>query len=225
VAELTGLLDLTGWPKGMRVIARKERPHPGTQLRITDTDSMRVTAFATNTARGGQLADLELRHRRRRARAEDRIRGAKDTGLTNLPLHDFDQNRIWCALVSLAWELTAWLQTSPWPGTRPALGAQTAPATAVLRRRTTRRLQSPHRAAPASHRCVERPTLRHAAPATRPPRPQRLTTRPVPTTLATPRPVEPAPHRATSERLSHRSPRINQQPAPDTTRQAATANS
>jgi hypothetical protein len=29
VAELTGLLDLTGWPPGMRVIARKERPHPG----------------------------------------------------------------------------------------------------------------------------------------------------------------------------------------------------
>ena len=31
VAELTGLLDLTGWPTGMRVIARKERPHPGAQ--------------------------------------------------------------------------------------------------------------------------------------------------------------------------------------------------
>ena len=89
--------------------ASKERPHPGAQLRITDTDGHRVTAFATNTARG-QLADLELRHRRR-ARAEDRIRCAKDTGLTNLPLHDFDQNRIWCALVALACELTAWLQT------------------------------------------------------------------------------------------------------------------
>ncbi|MGH3839099.1 MAG: IS1380 family transposase [Pseudonocardiaceae bacterium] len=109
VAELTGLLDLSSWPKGMRVIVRKERPHPGAQLRITDVDGMRVTAFATNTARG-QLADLELRHRRR-ARAEDRIRCAKDTGLTNLPLHDFAQNRIWCALVALACELTAWLQT------------------------------------------------------------------------------------------------------------------
>jgi hypothetical protein len=35
VAELTGLLDLTAWPAGMRVIARKERPHPGAQLRLT----------------------------------------------------------------------------------------------------------------------------------------------------------------------------------------------
>ena len=85
-----------------------ERPHPGAQLRFTDADGLRVTAFATNTARG-QLADLELRHRRR-ARCEDRIRSAKDTGLTNLPLHDMDQNRIWCALIALACELTAWLQ-------------------------------------------------------------------------------------------------------------------
>jgi RNA-directed DNA polymerase len=29
VAELTGLLDLSSWPAGMRVIVRKERPHPG----------------------------------------------------------------------------------------------------------------------------------------------------------------------------------------------------
>jgi Transposase DDE domain group 1 len=113
VAELTSLLDLSGWPPGMRVIARKERPHPGAQLRLTDVDGHRITAFATNT-RTGQLPDLELRHRRR-ARAEDRIRNAKDTGLTNLPLHDFDQNRIWCALVGLAAELTAWMQLLAFP--------------------------------------------------------------------------------------------------------------
>ena len=108
VTEATGLLDLGSWPAGMRVIIRKGRPHPGAQLRITDHDGNRVTAFATNTPRG-QLADLELRHRRR-ARCEDRIRIAKDSGLRNLPLHDFDQNRIWLAIVALAVELTAWLQ-------------------------------------------------------------------------------------------------------------------
>ncbi len=108
VADVTGLLDLKSWPAGMRVIVRKERPHPGAQLRITDADGHRVTAFATNTSRG-QLADLELRHRRR-ARCEDRIRNSKDTGLANLPLHDFAQNQVWCALVALAVELTAWMQ-------------------------------------------------------------------------------------------------------------------
>ena len=109
VADATGLLNLSSWPKGMRVIIRSERPHPGAQLRITDIDGNRITAFATNTARG-QLADLELRHRRR-ARAEDRIRCSKDTGLMNLPLHSLAQNAIWCAIVALAVELTAWLQT------------------------------------------------------------------------------------------------------------------
>jgi len=112
VVEVTGLLDLSRWPEGMRVIVRRERPHPGAQLRLTDHDGNRLTAFATNTAPGGprrQLADLELRHRRR-ARAEDRIRTAKDTGLRNLPLHELDQNRIWCAIVALACELTAWAQ-------------------------------------------------------------------------------------------------------------------
>jgi hypothetical protein len=108
VAELTGLLDLTGWPEGMRVIVRKERPHPGAQLRFTDIDGHRFTCFATDTRRG-QLADLELRHRRR-ARCEDRIRAAKDTGLRNLPLHGFTQNQVWCELVAMACELTAWMQ-------------------------------------------------------------------------------------------------------------------
>jgi hypothetical protein len=108
VAELTGLLDLSSWPEGMRVIVRKERPHPGAQLRFTDIGGHRFTCFATD-ARTGQLADLELRHRRR-ARCEDRIRAAKDTGLRNLPLHGFAQNQIWCELVAMASELTAWMQ-------------------------------------------------------------------------------------------------------------------
>jgi hypothetical protein len=108
VAELTGLLDLSSWPEGMRVIIRRERPHPGAQVRFTDTGGHRFTCFATD-AKTGQLAGLELRHRRR-ARCEDRIRAAKDTGLRNLPLHGFAQNQIWCELVAMACELLAWVQ-------------------------------------------------------------------------------------------------------------------
>lgn len=112
LVEITDVLAahglLQGYPPGMRVIVRRERPHPGAQLRFDDVDGYRLTAFATNTSRG-QLADLELRHRRR-ARCEDRIRVAKDTGLTNLPLQGFDQNRIWLAIVQLALDTTAWMQ-------------------------------------------------------------------------------------------------------------------
>ena len=108
VADITGMLDLDGWPAGMRVIVRKERPHPGAQLRFTDIDGHRFTCFATD-AKKGQLADLELRHRRR-ARCEDRIRCAKDTGLRNLPLKGFAANQLWCEIVALACELLAWTQ-------------------------------------------------------------------------------------------------------------------
>jgi len=109
------MLDLQTWQPGMRVIIRAERPHPGAQLRFTDLDGNRLTAFVTNTTRG-QLADLELRHRRR-ARCEDRIRNAKDTGLRNLPLTAFAQNQIWIAVVQLATELTSWLQMLALTGT------------------------------------------------------------------------------------------------------------
>lgn len=114
VAELTGWLPATfkGWPPKMRVIARRERPHPGAQLRITDHEGWRITVFATNT-RGGRLAELEVTHRLR-ARAEDRIRNLKDTGATNLPLHAFDKNQLWLELAQLAAELLAWTQLLAW---------------------------------------------------------------------------------------------------------------
>lgn len=115
VAELTRWLPetFTGWPAGMRVIARREEPHVGAQLRITDADGWRITVFATNT-RGGRLADLEVRHRLR-ARAEDRIRTLKDTGATNLPLHSFAKNELWLELAQLAAELLVWTQLLAWP--------------------------------------------------------------------------------------------------------------
>lgn len=100
-------MDLQARPKGMRVIVRRERPHSGAQLRFDDVGGYRLTAFATNTSRG-QLADLEVRHRSR-ARCEDRIRAAKDSGLRNLPLKTFARNRIWCQIIALASEIMAWM--------------------------------------------------------------------------------------------------------------------
>jgi hypothetical protein len=106
VAELTGNI-LDGWPTGMRLIVRKERPHPGAQLRLTDADGMRLTCFATNTT-SRPIAELELRHRLR-ARAEDRIRAARATGLRNLPLHHTAQNQVWLEIVQIALDLLAWM--------------------------------------------------------------------------------------------------------------------
>ena len=110
VAEATSLVNLAAWPARTRLILRKERPHPGAQLRFTDIDGMRVTAFITDTPPGavpGQLAGLELRHRQH-ARVEDRIRQAKAAGLANLPCHDFQSNAAWLEIVLAAADLVAW---------------------------------------------------------------------------------------------------------------------
>jgi hypothetical protein len=108
------------WPAGMRVIARRERPHPGAQLRLTDEDGWRITCFATNTTGPGwTLPVLEMRHRQR-ARAEDRIRGLKDTGMRNLPFHGFAANQIWLEIAALATELLVWTQSLAWNTDTPA---------------------------------------------------------------------------------------------------------
>ncbi len=116
IADITGMLDLSAWPAGMRVIVRKEVPHDGAQLRITDIDGHRYTAIATNQKKG-QLAVLEVRHRLR-ARCEDRIRNAKDTGFANLPFKSFTANELWCHVVMLAAEIMAWTQMVAFTGTK-----------------------------------------------------------------------------------------------------------
>ncbi|MFI1769238.1 transposase [Streptomyces sp. NPDC020800] len=99
---------LNGWPKGMRLIVRKERPHPGAQLSFTDADGLRLTCFATSPP-GPPIAGLEVRHRRR-ARCEDCIRGAHDTGLPNFPCTASRRTRSGWRSSSSPWTC--------WPGCR-----------------------------------------------------------------------------------------------------------
>jgi hypothetical protein len=109
VVELTGMLDLTKWPDGMRIIVRRERPHPGAQLSLfEEADGWRYQAVATNTSTG-QLAFLEARHRAH-ARVEDRIRHAKDSGLGRFPSREFTINQAWTMLTTIAADLIAWLR-------------------------------------------------------------------------------------------------------------------
>jgi hypothetical protein len=103
VAELTDRLDLSRWPEGSRVIVRRERPHPGAQLSFTDHDGHRFQTFLTDQT-DEDIAALERRHRAR-ARVEDRIRAAKDCGLSKLPFRDFDANAVWLELALAAQDL------------------------------------------------------------------------------------------------------------------------
>jgi hypothetical protein len=113
VAELTGLMDLSRWGEGARLICRRERPHPGAQLSMFDcSEGYRHTCFITNaieTENDAAVAVLELRHRGH-ARVEDRVRNWKDCGLQNLPFASFTQNLTWLAASLVAGSLLAWAQ-------------------------------------------------------------------------------------------------------------------
>ena len=61
------------------------------------------------TDQAGDAVALEARHRAR-ARVEDRIRAAKDTGLENLPFREFAPNVVWLELVLVAQDIIAWSQ-------------------------------------------------------------------------------------------------------------------
>ena len=106
VIELTELFDLSAWGDRTRLFARRERPHPGAQLTLFDTEEgARHQCFITNSQ--GEIAALELRHRGH-ARVEDRLRDAKAMGLENLPFRDVVPNNAWLQLVLCAMDLMAW---------------------------------------------------------------------------------------------------------------------
>jgi Transposase DDE domain group 1 len=122
VTELTGLLrggpggdQLAGWPAGMRVFARRERPHPGAQLTLFEAeDGWRYSLWASNVPaalRGwrGQLGYIDAVHRVH-ARAGDRIRTGKDCRIGRFPSHDFAINSAWLAASLIAATLLAWLK-------------------------------------------------------------------------------------------------------------------
>ncbi|AEK38177.1 transposase for insertion sequence element [Corynebacterium variabile DSM 44702] len=115
VADITGLLstgkpgeygiNLDSLPPGTRVIVRVDYPAEGCQLRITDINGRRVTAFITNS--GGQPQVLDLRHRGR-GRCDQRIKDAKDLGFLAVPHHSISANRVWMHAVFLAGVLSTW---------------------------------------------------------------------------------------------------------------------
>lgn len=107
VCELTDI-DLSSWAPGTRAICRRERPHPGAQLKFTDLNGYRFQVFITDQ-QDDDIVQLEVRHRGR-ARVENRIRCGKATGLENLPFHDFRANRNWLELILAAQDLIAFFQ-------------------------------------------------------------------------------------------------------------------
>jgi hypothetical protein len=120
ICEITHLVsdvfDATrAWPTGLRMIARRELPHPGAQLTFTDIDGHRYQVFVTDLA-DTDIAYLEALYRGR-GRVERQICDTKATGLTNLPSHSFAINHAWLQLVLSAHDLLAWTRLLALAGT------------------------------------------------------------------------------------------------------------
>jgi len=148
VAELTDRMDLSAWPTGSRLIVRRERPHPGAQLSFTDHEGHRFQVILTDQP-GTDIAALERRHRAR-ARVEDRIRAAKQTGLEKLPFRDFAPNEVWLELVLIAQELIFYTQTLSLEGELAPLRAEDAALPAAARRGAPGLPRPPGAPAPAA---------------------------------------------------------------------------
>lgn len=107
VAELTDLIDLSGWPEGTRFIVRREPLHPGAQTSLFPSLEFRFWGHYTD--RAGSAVDADM-HMRAHAHVEDHIRRLKASGLERFPFTDLDANRAWMALVCFAADLVRWFQ-------------------------------------------------------------------------------------------------------------------
>ena len=140
VVELTALLrehpdgdQLANWPQDLRIICRREKPHPGAQLSLFEAiDGWRYQLLATNTPHT-TAQFLQARHRPH-ARVEDTIRTGKHTGLGHLPSTSIEINRAWCVAATIACDLLCCYGccacTDHWPAPNPrpcATGCCTPP--------------------------------------------------------------------------------------------------
>ncbi len=107
VAELTGLVDLSAWPDGTRLIVRREPLHPGAQHSLFPSTMFRYWGHYTDA--DGDPVDLDV-HMRAHAHVEDHIRRLKDSGAQRFPFTDIDANRSWLAVVCFADALVRWFQ-------------------------------------------------------------------------------------------------------------------
>ena len=117
-AELTGLLDLAGWLGRMRVIARNERPPPARSCGSPTLVGTGSPASPPTPRVGSSLTWNYVIAAAPGARTASV--SPRTPGCVTSPLHGFGQNQIWCELVAMASELTAWMQMLALDGTARA---------------------------------------------------------------------------------------------------------
>lgn len=108
VVEVTGLVDLSDWPAGTRLIIRREPLHPGAQQSLFPSHNYRYWGHYTDSI---DIDPVEAdRHMRAHAHVEDNIRRLKDSAANRFPFCDFDANSAWLTVACMADTLVRWFQ-------------------------------------------------------------------------------------------------------------------
>ena len=89
MVELTELVTLPGWPKGTRLIVRREPLHPGVQQSLFPSLEYRYWGFYTD--QDGDPVELD-RIMRAHAHVEEHISRLKDSGLLRFPFTSSEAN-------------------------------------------------------------------------------------------------------------------------------------
>ena len=120
VAELSELVELSSFPRGTRLIVRREPLHPGAQRSLFPSTEYRYWGFYTDQP--GDPVELDVTMRAH-AHVENHISRLKDSGLVRFPFTDFGANATWMAIVLLAADLIRWFQLlclqGSWRSARP----------------------------------------------------------------------------------------------------------
>ncbi|MGI5513757.1 IS1380 family transposase [Streptomyces sp. CA-106131] len=119
VAELTGVRDLTGWPRGMRLIVRRVKPSRRDAKKLTAFEKRtgwRYQIVATNipahqglsgVPASGQVWFIDALYRDH-AEVEDRVKAIKRVGLGLLLSKSWQINAAWVLAATIAADLDAW---------------------------------------------------------------------------------------------------------------------
>jgi hypothetical protein len=107
VCEVTDLVDMKGWPKGTRLIIRRQPKHPGAQTTLLPDLDYRFWGHYTDS--DGDPVELD-RKMRAHAHVEDHIQRLKDSGLERFPFTGWAANQAWLQTVMWASDLATWFQ-------------------------------------------------------------------------------------------------------------------
>jgi len=107
VTELTEFCTLKGWPKGTRLIVRREPLHPGAQTTLFPSLDYRFWGFYTDLE--GDPVELD-QFMRAHAHVESDICRGKHSGLERFPFSKFAANFAWMEAVGVSSTLVRWFQ-------------------------------------------------------------------------------------------------------------------